>query len=291
MRPGPVLALVAAVAAAPSAPAAELLGSHAWDPGFEGAGGFSALWLDADGEGFVALSDRGSWVRGRLGRGPDGAIAGAAVEERGPLLRGYGGPLRGGERDAESIAWAGGAFWIGFEGDPARGEARVARYDDLAARPKIVAPPPGLARLGRNLGLEALAAGSDGTLWAIPEAPPAGERDLPVWRFRDGAWTRAFALARSGGWRATGADIGPDGRLYVLERRFGLLGFGTRVRSMALHGGDLRVELETPLGLHDNLEGLAVTRDREGRLRATMISDDNLRPLLQTTEFVEYLLD
>ena len=40
-------------------------------------------------------------------------------------------------------------------------------------------------------------------------------------------------------------------------------------------------------GEHDNLEGIAVWRDRNGDIRITMISDDNYRAF-QRTEFVEY---
>ena len=294
MRPGPVLALIASVAAASAAvsepPGAVFLGAHVWRSGVEGEGGWSALWLDPDGAGFVALSDRGRWARGMLRRDARGAVTGVAVAERGPLLGPRGQPLRRGEADAESIAYADGAFWVGFEGKAARGEARVARYDDIAGRPSRVAPTAAFARLGDNTGLEALASDESGALWAIPEAPPAGEADFPVLRLRDGVWDRAFTLPRLGRYLVTGADIGPDGRLYVLERDFALIGFRSRVRSVDLSGGDARIELETPLGRHDNLEGIAVRRGPGDRIRVTMISDDNQHPLVQRTEIVEYLL-
>jgi hypothetical protein len=49
--------------------------------------------------------------------------------------------------------------------------------------------------------------------------------------------------------------------------------------------------LETRLRRHDNLEGLSVWRDPAGRLRLTMLSDDNLRQWLQRTEFVDYIVE
>ena len=52
---------------------------------------------------------------------------------------------------------------------------------------------------------------------------------------------------------------------------------------------DEEIVFETGTGTHDNLEGLSVWRDDQGRLRATMISDDNFLAL-QRTELVEYLL-
>ena len=291
MRLGPLLALSLAAAAPAPAPAAELLGVHPWAPGFDGAGGWSALWLDPDGAGFLMLSDRGTWLRGTLGRGPSGAIAGVTVTDRGPLLRGYGGPLARRERDAEAVAVADGAAFVAFEGDGDGLASRVDRYDDIARRPRRVEGAAAFAAMAGNKGIEALAAGPDGALYAIPEAPPEGEDAFPVHRLRDGAWDVPFAIRRDGRFLVTGADVGPDGRLYVLERAFLGLGFRSRVRSVDLAGGDLRVELETPVGRHDNLEGIAVRRGADGRRRVTMISDDNMHPLLQRTEIVEYLLD
>lgn len=288
MRPGPVLALIAAVAALPAA-AAELLGTHVWEPGFDGAGGWSALWLEPEGEGFVVLSDRGTWARGVLERDAGGAIAGVEVEARGPLLRAGGARPSWYESDAESIAYADGAFWVGFEG--ARARSRVERYDDLAEPPSRTAPFGDVARFESNAGLEALASDAEGTLWAIPEEPPRGTDGFQVYRLAGGAWERAFTIPKVGRFLVTGADIGPDGRLYVLERAFALVGFRSRVRSFDLAGGDGRVELETRLRRHDNLEGIAVRRDASGRLRLTMISDDNQRRLVQRTEWVEYLLE
>jgi hypothetical protein len=90
----------------------------------------------------------------------------------------------------------------------------------------------------------------------------------------------------------TGADVGPDGRLYVLERSFSILGgFASRVRRFAIGRDGLTDEtlmLETPPGRHDNLEGISVWQDDDG-LRMTLISDDNQR-FFQRTELVDYRL-
>lgn len=290
MRPGPFLALTLTVAAAPAS-AAEFLGAHAWQPGYAGAGGYSALWLEADGLGFALLSDKGTWLRGTLARGASGAVEGVSVSARGPLLRYSGVPVLAGESDAESIAFADGAFFVGFEGRGGRGEGRIARYDALEEQPERLPSAPDFRRMAANRGLEALAADSDGALYAIPEAPLEPGGPFPVFRYQGGAWDQPFALPPDGRHLVVSADVGPDGRLYVLERDLGVLGFRTRLRSMDLTGGSFRVELETGMGRHDNLEGLSVWRDAAGRLRATMISDDNLHPLVQRTEFVDYVLD
>ncbi|SFJ78128.1 esterase-like activity of phytase family protein [Jannaschia pohangensis] len=283
MRFGPLCALALVGA---QAQAADYLGSYTWDPGYDGAGGYSALWLAPDGSGFVTLSDRGNWVRGSLGRADGGAVVSVLVQDRGPLLRSTGGDLRGGETDAEAIAFADGAFFVAYEG-----AHRVMRHDDIAAPPTRIAQDDAFAGLQSNSGLEALAADADGALYAIPERSGQLSRPFPVYRFADEAWTKPFTLRRDGRYLVSGADIGPDGRLYLLERDFAILGFRTRVRSFDLTGGDERTELETGIGTHDNLEGISVWRDEAGRLRLTMISDDNLNRAIQRTEFVDYVLD
>ncbi|WP_299814595.1 esterase-like activity of phytase family protein [uncultured Jannaschia sp.] len=265
----------------------EHLGSHVWTPPFRDAGGYSALWLAPEGPGFVTLSDRGSWIRGTLARDVDGVVSGVTVTSSGALAP-EAGRRRAAEkwgRDAESIAEAGGAFFVAYEG-----RHRIMRFDGLDGVPVPLPVPPDFGSFDNNAGIEALAADASGALYAIPEETGDLRRPFPVFRFADGEWTTPFALPRRGGYLVSGADIGPDGRLYVLEREFAVIGFRTRVRSVELDGGDERTELESHLGQHDNLEGIDVWQDAEGRLRVTMISDDNQMPRFQRTELVDYLL-
>ncbi|MEM7642045.1 MAG: esterase-like activity of phytase family protein [Pseudomonadota bacterium] len=278
-------AVIAALLASPI-PAAEFLGSHTWQSGLDPAGGYSALWLGPDGISFVAISDRGAWVEGALTRNAAGAVDGVRVSASGPLLRSTGEDLQPGETDSESIARTADAFYVGFEG-----QHRVMRHATIAGAPERMDQAEAFADLQNNSGLEALAADDRGVVYAIPERSGRLTRPFPVFRLRDGVWDQPFDLRRDGMFLVSGADVGPDGRLYLLERDLGLLGFRTRVRSFDLTGGDERLELETGGGVHDNLEGLSVWRDADGRLRATMISDDNLRNWLQRTEFVDYVLD
>lgn len=275
----------AALVSAPAA-AAEFLGRHIWQPPGPVAGGISALWLGEGGRDFVALSDRGAWFRGTLSRGADGVVDDVGVDGFGRLMRSTGGDLRGGEYDAEAIARVGETFYVAYEG-----QHRVMKHADIATPPERIARPQAFRNLQINSGLEALAADAQGRLYAIPERSGTLERPFPVYVFEDDRWTQPFSLRRDGQYLVSGADIGPDGRLYLLERWFAVLGFRTRLRSFDLEGRDERLEFETTLGAHDNLEGVSVWRDDAGRLRATLVSDDNLRPLLQVTEFVDYVLD
>jgi len=134
----------------------------------------------------------------------------------------------------------------------------------------------------------------DGALYTMPERSGGASRPFPVYRYRDGEWTRPFSIPRRGPFLPVGADFGPDGRLYLLERHLGgISGFLSRVRSFRIDGDlllDERPVLETSAGQHDNLEGIAVWKDKGGHIRLTMVSDDNFF-ILQRTELVEYRLE
>ena len=268
---------------------AEYLGRFGWREGWEGFGGFSGLELDPDGTGFVALSDRIALVRGRLLRDGRGAVAGVEARPPEPLLDIEGAPLRGLRADSEGLAIApDGTTWISFEG-----LARVRVEGRDGAPPALLPGHPDFERLRGNAALEALAVDAQGRLWTLPETPPPGEASFAVYCFQRGAWEEAFRLPVRDGFDAVGADIGPDGRLTLLERDFRGFGFRSRIRRVALDGTGEEILLTTATGTHDNLEGIAVWRDEAGiwggGLRATLLSDDNQR-FLQRTEFVDYRL-
>jgi len=158
----------------------------------------------------------------------------------------------------------------------------------LHGDPSLLPSHPDFAAMQANAALEAIAIGPDGALYALAERSGRAERPFPVYRFREGIWDVPFTIPRRGAFLVSGADIGPDGRLFLLERDFAGIGFRSRVRSFDLTGGDERVELQSSVGQFDNLEGLAVWQDGQG-IRLTMISDDN-QNWFQQTEIVEYRL-
>ena len=153
--------------------------------------------------------------------------------------------------------------------------------------------PNWVRHLQDNSALEALAIDAQGVLYAVPERSGRLDRPFPVWRRKQGEWDSKLRISRSNGFLVVGADFGPDGRLYVLERFFnGVSAFATRVRSFEVSEealSDEQVLLTTTVGTHDNLEGISVWQNEAGNIRVTMISDDNFR-FLQRTEFVEYRL-
>jgi hypothetical protein len=263
---------------------ADYLGSYAWSEDWETFGGFSGLELDATGTGFTAISDRSRLVTGRLRRDAAGVVEGVEVSGQERVLDPEGAPLTRRRGDSEGLAIGpDGTTFISFEGAT---RVRVQGQDGLP--PALLPDHPDFARMRNNRALEALAVDAEGRLYTLPEWLLRDEDDLPVLRFADGAWAEAFRLPVRDGFSVAGADVGPDGRLYLLERRFLGLGFRTRLRRVNLDGTGEQTLLTTATGTHDNLEGLAVWADAGG-LRATMISDDNFR-FFQRTEFVDYRL-
>ena len=281
-------ALILALLAALPAAAADYLGSFTWADGDPAFGGFSAIHMAEDGRSFLALTDQADITAARIIRDGD-AITGI---DRGPLLRlnsSRGEPLTGINADAEGIAVdADGTVYVSFEGNH-----RVSAFATVTAPATLLPRPDAFRALQNNSGLEALAIDPAGDLYAIPERSGSEVRPFPVWRYRGGIWAQAFTLPRRPPHLPVGADFGPDGRLYLLERHFTGLAFQSRVRVFTLADDRIVQEqtlIDTPPGRHDNLEGLTVWQDGQGRIRLTMISDDNFN-FFQRTEIVEYALN
>jgi len=291
---GPTLRVLAAgailcAAAAPlRAQGAEWLGSFTWDgPGVAAFGGFSGFVLLPDAAGFVAVTDKGWLAEGRLIRDGD-RIVGVSDTTLRPMVGGKNAPLTSFMSDAEGLARApDGTLYVSFEG-----YHRIAAVRPGETRTRWIDRHADFDGLQINSGLEALARDPQGRLITLPERSGAWERPFPVYRREGAGWTQPYTLRRDARFLPVGADTGPDGRLYLLERHFTGLAFASRVRSFAFAPGGLadeRLELETPPGRHDNLEAISAWRDAAGRIRLTMLSDDNFH-FLQRTEFVEYAL-
>lgn len=281
------LSLLSAAQAADK-PSVEYVATYVWQMDDSDFGGFSGLEISGEnGRTFTALSDRGTLRWGTVLRDAQGRIRGMETAGRARLKDSTGKNLANDWRgDSEGLAIASdGTIYISFEG-----LTRVARYDTPDSPATVLPRPAQFKAMQRNSSLEALAITDDGTLLTLPERSGELTRPFPVWRYRDGIWDQPFSIARSGDWLAVGADIGPDGRFYLLERDFkGILGFRSRVRRFDLSETGLsneQVLLESRSLQYDNLEGISVWQDDQG-IRFTLISDDNFY-FLQRTELVEY---
>lgn len=266
-----------------------LLDVYPWNMPEDRFGGFSGLEVSDNGIDFIALSDRGAFTRGQFQRTQEGRITAVTAEPM-QLLHDNGvKPLRPERADSEGLALAAdGTIYVSFEG-----AARVLRYKDIAGSAENLPVAPAFRGLQPNASLEALAIGPDGALFSLPERSGRQDNPFPIYRLRGQTWDVPFQVSRIGGFLPVGADVGPDGKLYLLERDFrGLSGFASRIRRFDLDSGAVvpgETLFETPAGLHDNLEGISIWRDAKGSLVASMISDDNFNFFLRT-EIVEYRL-
>jgi len=277
------LCILALFRAVPGYAEASYLGSYDWRLSDRQFGGFSAIELSADGMGFVALTDRGSIARGTFIRDKD-TIIGIELSALRRLLGPTRAPLADDFSDSEGLAIGPDkTLYISFEN-----EGGIRSFADVDQPGSELMAAREFNHFQANDGLEALAVGPDGVLYTMPERSGLATRPFPVFRLKDGIWDQPFTIARTGPFLIAGADIGPDGRLYILERDFAGIGFRSRVRRFDLDGSNAETVLETGLRTHDNLEGISVWKDAHG-LRMTLISDDNFRAF-QRTEIVEYRL-
>ncbi len=153
--------------------------------------------------------------------------------------------------------------------------------------------------LRSNQGLESVAyppAASplSGEIVTIAEHPPEGATDIPGWV----AGVGSFDVVRRDDFDISSARFLPDGDLILLERRFSLSA-GIAMRLRRIPGDTIKVgaRLDGAIILDagmtsqiDNMEGLAVSQDEEGRTILTLVSDDNYN-ILQRTLILQFALD
>lgn len=268
-------------------PRLEFSSEIVWREDVEGFGGFSALWVGKDGSAFIAVSDQGRIAEGKLER-ENGELV-QVTDTRFDWLRDpRGQPVEDFLVDAEGIAVdEDGNFYVSFEA-----QHRIWKYRGLGAKAQAIRSPRDFAGLQNNSGLEGLAIDGKRRLYTLPERSGRMDRPFPVYRYTRGSWDIPFRIPRRGEYLPASLDIGPDEKLYLLERDFSTMFFSSRIRRFTLDGDELvnEEELLTTLpGRHQNLEGLSVWRDEKGNLRLTMISDDGFKSFW-STRFVEYRL-
>jgi len=254
-----------------------------------GFGGLSAIRMAKDGERFLAVTDVGDWMSGRI-EARDGAPVAVAEASIAPLLVTGGGRAKDvGLWDAESIAIDGDVAFVGVERDHAILVYDFGR-DGLRARGKRLPLPLFVADWPENRGIEALGilpapSPYAGRLIAISER--SGGREDATEGFvmrRDGGEAFRFRLVRRDGFDITDLDFLPGGDLVVLERYFlPLRGVAMRLRRIRLAdvAPDAALDGEVLLtadggAFHvDNMEGLSIHGGPDGATYFTIVSDDN----------------
>jgi hypothetical protein len=267
---------------------------------FRGFGGLSGLRLDARGERFIAISDKGGWFTGRIvykGR----EMTGLDDVEASPMLGADGKPITArGWFDTESIALDGSYVYIGIER-----VNQILRFDFAKGFTRslgeVVPLPPAARKLPFNKGLEALVMvpkgfALAGTLIAVSERGlDAGGHIIG---FLIGGKTKGqFGVRRTENFDVSDAVLLPSGNLLLLERKFSLLGgIGVRIRRIPLVSVAPGAVIDGPtiftadLGSEiDNLEGIDAHVTPEGDTVLTMISDDNFS-MIQRNLLLQFTL-
>ena len=274
--------------------ALEFRGGLSLTANFEPFGGISAIHMEPDGSRFLAVTDRGSWLRGRIVY-RDGRPDSIADTEMAPILGADGKPLAAqGWYDTESLTERDGLFYVGIE----RAEKIVRfdiRRDGLAARGEPVGVPVDFKTLAQNRSLECLTAAPKGSplagkLIAVAERSLDTAGNLRAYALDgkvsgDVADDRAlrFGVKRSDDFDVSDCAILPPGDLLLLERRYSpARGVAVRIRRVplaaikegALVDGAILIEADLAYQV-DNMEGMAVSRNAAGETVVTLVSDDN----------------
>jgi hypothetical protein len=260
---------------------------------YQNFGGLSGLFMSPDGVRFLALSDRGRWLRGRIIAEGDRPVR-IEDAEMAPILGPDGRPLGArGWWDTESLTMDGGTAYVGIER-----VNQIVRFDygrqGLQARGQPIPLPPGVKEMPRNQGLEALAFVPRGfplagTLIAISERGLDAAGNIRGFLI-GGPAPGDFSVVRSDDFDITDSAITPAGDLLILERKFSIFrGAGMRIRKIALADIKPGAVLDGPVLILadranqiDNMEALGVHRNAAGETILTIISDDNFNPLQRT---------
>ena len=267
---------------------------------FRGFGGLSGLRLDAKGERFIAISDKGGWFTGRIvykGR----EMTGLDDVEASPILGPDGKPITArGWYDTEALALDGSYVYVSLER-----VNQILRFDFAKGFTRslgeVLPLPPAARKLPFNKGLEALVMvpkgfALAGTLIAISERGlDAGGN---IMGFLIGGKTPGqFGIRRTENFDVSDAVLLPSGQLLLLERKFSMLGgIGVRIRRIAPNSIALGAVIDGPtifnadLGSEiDNLEGIDAHVTDEGDTVLTLISDDNFS-MIQRNLLLQFTL-
>lgn len=190
--------------------------------------------------------------------------------------------------DAEGLAWLDSRLAVSFERDH-----RIMLLRD-SGRLGATIQPRAFEQFPTNQGLEALATLPDGRLLALSESTDAG--GVAVFVVDADGTIAESRLPKLGRHAVTGADVGPDGRLYLVLRHFvPLIGVSARIVRYALGPDGLpnpaSVETLASFEQHDgidNMEGIALEPAADGGLRLWLISDDNFNEPVQRTLLLRF---
>jgi len=252
-------------------------------------GGFSGLVIQDEGSEALILTDKSFFFVLKLQRNDDDNLMGYSLIRKGRILSSKGEHLNGRNTDSESIVIGeNNNYYISFESNH-----RIMMHAEVEGKGVFIPKHPMFRKLSVNKGIEALAIDNEDRLVAIPEKPPLGISDIPIFRLQNNKWEIIKYLKIMDDFLVTDAEFLPDGLLLILERKFSWTqGFKTRFRLISLNNFDNRKPITvftSTANQFDNLEGMALWKDKKGAIRILTVSDDNFHPL-QQSEIREFFL-
>ena len=252
-------------------------------------GGFSGLLIKNAGTEALVVTDKSFFFVLQLRRDDNDFLTGYSVIKKGRILSSKGEHLNGRNTDSESIAMdANNNYFISFESNH-----RIMMHTEVEGKGIFVPKHPMFRKLSVNKGIEALAIDNENRLIAIPEKPPLGISDIPIFRLQNNKWEIIKYVKIEDNFLVTDAEILPMGLLLILERKFSWTqGFKTRFRLISLDKFDNTepiIVFTSTANQFDNLEGMTFWKDKKGEMRILTVSDDNFHPL-QQSEIREFFL-
>ncbi len=252
-------------------------------------GGFSGLLINNAGTEALVVTDKSFFFVLELRRDDNDILTGYSAIKKGRILSSKGEHLNGRNTDSESIAMdANNNYYISFESNH-----RIMMHAEIEGKGIFVPKHPMFRKLSVNKGIEALAIDNENRLIAIPEKPPSGISDIPIFRLQNNKWEIIKYVKIEDNFLVTDAEILPMGLLLILERKFSWTqGFKTRFRLISLDKFDNTepiIVFTSTANQFDNLEGMTFWKDKKGEMRILTVSDDNFHPL-QQSEIREFFL-
>ena len=252
-------------------------------------GGFSGLLIKNAGTEALVVTDKSFFFVLELRRDDNDILTGYSAIKKGRILSSKGEHLNGRNTDSESIAMdANNNYYISFESNH-----RIMMHTEVEGKGIFVPKHPMFRKLSVNKGIEALAIDNENRLIAIPEKPPLGMSDIPLFRLQYDKWEIIKYVKIEDNFLVTDAEILPMGLLLILERKFSWTqGFKTRFRLISLDKFDNTepiIVFTSTANQFDNLEGMTFWKDKKGEMRILTVSDDNFHPL-QQSEIREFFL-
>jgi hypothetical protein len=246
-------------------------------------GGFSGLAISNG--NLVAVTDFGWWFGASLD--DDGGSLRLTNARLAPMRDHSGARYSKAGGDAEGLTRQGDDMVVSFERD----HRLMVLHDSGRLGSPIQSRT--FEQLRTNKALEALATLPDNRLIVIAEGPD--DQGFPIFVVDLSGEITEARLPRVGFHLVTGADVGPDGFLYLVLREYSPI-FGVSIRVMRYHLGpnglpiydsaETLAAFEADSGI-DNMEGIALDRGLEGDVTLWLISDDNFR-LSQRTLLVQF---